>query len=50
MNPHTELTGHDTNVGLSREILISEAAYKVVTAIERAFRLLLAPSIGGLSP
>lgn len=39
MNPYTQLTGHDTNVGLSWEMLVSEAAYKVVTAIERVFRL-----------
>ena len=39
MNSYTQLTGHDTNVGLSWEMLVSEAAYKVVTAIERVFRL-----------
>jgi len=39
MNPYTQLNGHDTNVGLSWEMLVSEAAYKVVTAIERVFRL-----------
>lgn len=39
MNPYTQLNGHDTNVGLSWEMLVSEAVYKVVTAIERVFRL-----------
>ena len=39
MNPYTQFTGHDTNVGLSWEMLVSEAAYKVVTLIERVFRL-----------
>ena len=39
MNPYTQLTGYDTNVGLSWEMLISEAAYKIVNAIERVFRL-----------
>ena len=39
MNSYTQLTGHDTNVGLSWEMLVSEAVYKVVTAIERVFRL-----------
>ena len=39
MNPYTQLTGHYTNVGLSWEMLVSEAAYKLVTAIERVFRL-----------
>ena len=39
MNSDSQLTGQDTNVGLSWEMLVSEAAYKVVTAIERVFRL-----------
>ncbi len=39
MNSYTQLTGHATNVGLSWEMLIAEAAYKLVTAIERVFRL-----------
>ena len=39
MYPYMKLTGQDTNVGLSLEMLVSEAAYKVVTAIERVFRL-----------
>ena len=34
MNPYTQLTGHGTNVGLSWEMLVSEAAYKLVTAVE----------------
>ena len=39
MNSDSQLTGQDTNVGLSWEMLVSEAAYKLVTAIERVFRL-----------
>ena len=39
MNPYTQFIGHDTNVDLSWQILVSEAAYKVVTLIERVFRL-----------
>jgi len=38
MNPYTQLTGQDANVGgLGWEMLVSEAAYKVVTVIERLF-------------
>ena len=39
MNPYMKLNGQDTNVGLSWEMLASEAIYKVVTGIERVFRL-----------
>ena len=39
MNPYTQFTVHDTNVGLSWEMLVSEAIYKVVIGIERVFRL-----------
>ena len=37
MNPYTQFIGHDTNVDLSWQMLVSEAAYKVVTLIERVF-------------
>lgn len=37
MNPFTQLTSQDSNVGLGWEMLVSEAAYKVVTAIEKVF-------------
>ena len=41
MNPYMQITGHDASsntrgAGLSWEMMVAEAAYKAVLAIERA--------------
>lgn len=37
MNPYTQLAAQDPHIGLGWEMLVSEAAYKVVSAIEKIF-------------
>ncbi|MBT3659186.1 MAG: hypothetical protein HOB37_05840 [Rhodospirillaceae bacterium] len=42
MNPYTQITGHNASLdargaGLTWEMMVSEAAYKAYTAIERLF-------------